>query len=218
MPRKGRPASTHGESWLAKQGDKPRVDDVYPGEHRQQYIEKFGYAIINSASIEFIRPYQPLVEVGAGSGYWAFELSEKGVDVVATDPHLSHPFWDHPAQKWVGVEQLDALQAIEKYPNRNLLICWPNVDEEWATEALQSFQGEFVIYVGEGPGGSTGSDRMFQLLADWYEEVNRLKIPTFCGGEDRLVVYHCKAWTRNPAEKPCCDEMRRRLTSGLGQV
>ena len=23
---------------------------------------------------------------------------------------------------------------------------------------------------------------------------------------------------RNPAEKPCCDEMRRRLTSGLGQV
>ena len=23
---------------------------------------------------------------------------------------------------------------------------------------------------------------------------------------------------RNPAEKPCCNEMRRRLTSGLGQV
>ena len=23
---------------------------------------------------------------------------------------------------------------------------------------------------------------------------------------------------RNPAEKLCCDEMRRRLTSGLGQV
>ena len=32
---------------------------------------------------------------------------------------------------------------------------------------------------------------------------------------------HIQGWgsrPRNPAEKPCCDEMRRRLTSGLGQV
>ena len=195
MPRERIPAPTRGESWLAKQGDKPSVDGVYPERHRQQYIEKFGYAIINYASIEFIRPYQPIVEVGAGSGYWAFELREKGVDVVATDPHLSHPFWDNPAQKWVGVELLDALPAIEKYPDRNLLICWPNVDEEWATEALQCFQAEFVIYVGEGPGGATGSDRMFQLLADWYEEVHSLQIPTFCGGEDRLVVYRPRVWS-----------------------
>ena len=38
------------------------------------------------------------------------------------------------------------------------------------------------------------------------------KIPT------RMTTSQRNWWPRNPAEKPCCDEMRRSLTSGLGQV
>ena len=33
-----------------------------------------------------------------------------------------------------------------------------------------------------------------------------------------LTAFDAIIESRNPAEKPCCDEMRRRLTSGLGQV
>ena len=34
------------------------------------------------------------------------------------------------------------------------------------------------------------------------------------------IKFDVNVWiaARNPAEKPCCDEMRRKLTSGLGQV
>jgi hypothetical protein len=41
---------------------------------------------VGSAPVQVLAPYAPIVEVGAGSGYWAYELRQAGVEVVATDP------------------------------------------------------------------------------------------------------------------------------------
>lgn len=58
----------------------------YP-EHldRFAFIRKYGYAIPNDAALDEIAKHSPILEVGAGNGYWAYELTKRGVDVVATD-------------------------------------------------------------------------------------------------------------------------------------
>ncbi len=48
------------------------------------------------------------------------------------------------------------------------------------------------------------SGRWQSVAGAWLAEVQQRT------GSDRTP--------RNPAEKPCCDEMRWRITSGLGQV
>jgi hypothetical protein len=94
--------ATEAEEWLAERGfvtdvdwfsrsSRPRaaalcVDMVHQFRLRDEYIPKFGFAIPDRAAIEVLKHYAPLVEVGAGSGYWSYELLKAGVDVIATEP------------------------------------------------------------------------------------------------------------------------------------
>src|SRR5260370_1008891 len=53
---------------------------------RDEYIAKFGFAVLDDRAIDALRPYGPFIEVGAGSGYWSYELRVAGLDSLPTDP------------------------------------------------------------------------------------------------------------------------------------
>jgi hypothetical protein len=162
---------------------------------REEYIPKFGFAILGSRDVEQLRRFAPLLEVGAGSGYWAYELRKAGIEVVATDPnterfHHGHgePVgWDN---KWTEVLPLNALEAVQQYPHHNLLMVWPSLGGDWAAEAVEHHKGEYVLYVGEGDGGCTGNDRLHGILEGQFEEAGMIEIPQFWGLHDRLWIYH----------------------------
>lgn len=105
-----------------------------------------------------------LVEIGAGSGYWAWQAGQVGIDVVAYEPisASANAFTD-------GVEYSviwrDGPTAARRHPDRALLLCWPSHDDPWATDALHAYTGDLVIYIGQGEGGSCADDDFFRLLA-----------------------------------------------------
>lgn len=133
-----------------------------------------------------------VVEVGAGKGYWAMLLRERGVDVVAydVDPRGEGEGPDRwfVGQPWTQVLEGDHTRVVE-YPDRTLLLCWPSHDEPWVHEVIEAYRGDTVIHVGEGPGGRTGSDRMHQVLADLFTEVASVDVPQWPGVRDRLTVH-----------------------------
>ncbi len=156
---------------------------------REEYIEKFGFAILNQETVEALKKYAPILEVGAGSGYWAYELKKAGIDIVATDTH-SWKFADKwKAMSWIDVEKLNAIDSISKYPGRALLFVWPSYDEQWAEQALNVYEGNTVIYVGESYGGCTANDEFHAILDNKFEEIEEIDIPQFDGIHDRLRVY-----------------------------
>jgi hypothetical protein len=55
-------------------------------ELRQQFSARFGLAILDTRTLNLVRSFSPLLEVGAGSGYWAHELRKAGADIIPTDP------------------------------------------------------------------------------------------------------------------------------------
>lgn len=158
-------------------------------ERRPQLVQRYAWAIPNWEAIETVVDYEPLLEVGAGNGYWAALVYEAGGDIVATDSLQDLP-GEPPA--WTDVEPLDARAAIDRYgSSRSLFICWPNEDG-WAANALKAYGeagGRTLVYVGEGRGGCTGDERFHRTLYRDWRLVETVAIPRYLGLRDRLEVW-----------------------------
>lgn len=169
--------------------------------------ETYAFAIPTDLALHTIADHSPagVVELGAGTGYWAYLLAEVGVDVLAIDraPALSPDSkWFHSSQPWFPVRVGDE-SVVAHVPERSLLIVWPTRDETWAADALELFHragGSTVIYVGEGPGGRTGDARFHALLGELDGclscRYGILDVPCTCGIDpewasvDQVVLPH----------------------------
>jgi hypothetical protein len=179
----------------------------------------YSWAIPNDEALDAIAARGPIVEIGAGGGYWAGLLRARGVDIVAYDPDpvtgppsrggyragQTERRWSEVA--WSEVRHGDHTAAAY-HPDRTLLLVWPSYDLAWTDEVLDHYAGDTVIYVGEGPGGCTGTDRMHAILGGqtycWhaaedgcdctneqarFQEVAEVAIPQWAGLHDQLTVH-----------------------------
>lgn len=142
-------------------------------EMRNTSIAKYAFAIPTVQALDRIRECSPggVVEIGAGTGYWAHALHQRGVDVEAYDiepaPSLRNA-WFAGTPPWYRVQRRDDGVAGE-HPGRTLLIVWPTKNEIWAAAAVERYfeaGGMCVVHVGEGPGGRTGDDVFHALLGE----------------------------------------------------
>ncbi len=108
-----------------------------------------------------------LVEIGAGSGYWAWQAWQTGIDVIAYDPTdpATNAYTD-------GIEYLairpGGHTASRNHPDRALLLCWPSSGDPWAADALRAYTGDLLVYIGEGLDGHCADDGFFELLGrEW---------------------------------------------------
>lgn len=194
-------------AWEQLDGDKRRTGIYGRDDNGERYldlyaardacIKKYGFAILTDAAIESLRPFAPFVEIGAGSGYWAYELQKAGIDVVATDPFAPGTKKQHYGfeKAWTELKRMYASTAARQYPDHTLLICWPNYRCQWATNVLKAYQGRYVVYVGEGYGGCTANDAFYEELngkfetsGEW-EEIEEIAIPQWSGIHDDVRVY-----------------------------
>lgn len=193
-----------------------------PMEDRgHHYIKKqFSWAVPTPAALLAIQGHSPrgVVEIGAGGGYWAMLLRQLGVDVVAYDPHPAGKGNDFAGHQWSEVLVGDQSSVIG-HPDRTLLLCWPSYSEPWTGDAVDLYDGDTVIYIGEPPGGCTGDDRMHALLGDtpycphysepctcaWpaakFKEVESRSIPQWFGLHDALFVYERISGDSGPSDE-----------------
>jgi hypothetical protein len=162
---------------------------------RWGFVRKFGFTIPSREALKLVARFSPLLEVGAGSGYWAHELAREGADVLATDPkpipaggvQKRYGFF-HP---WHSVVKLSGRRAVRLHPDRTLLLCWPSYNEPWAAETLGAYRGDRLVYVGEW-NGCCADDSFFDLLDREWEEVESLPLPHWFGIHDNLWVLRRK--------------------------
>ena len=170
---------------------------------REEFIAQFGFAIPTRDILDVISRYAPILEVGSGCGYWAYELRRRGVDIVATDPGTGRYAFQSkgaPWRPWTKIEALTADHAIAAYPDRTLLVVWPDYADPWAADALCMYPEDIVLYVGEGADGCTADEAFHARLAQDFDEERVLAIPVFYGLHDRLFVYRRRKSTNQGGE------------------
>lgn len=105
-----------------------------------------------------------LVEIGAGSGYWAWQATQAGIDTIAYEPVSSSANTYTDGADYAPIRR-DGPTAARHHPDRALLLCWPSHDGPWANTALHAYTGDLLIYIGQGAGGRCADGDFFQLLA-----------------------------------------------------
>lgn len=91
-----------------------------------------------------------VIEIGAGGGYWAWQLRQAGIRVRAYDaaPVGARPINPYASVRWTDVELGDADDA-SRFPDHALFICWPCPESHggiWAYDALAQYEGDMFIY------------------------------------------------------------------------
>ena len=159
------------------------------GSTRLGYAEMFlqaaySYAIPSPETIEWVADFsdgRPILELGAGRGYWAAQLAhaELTVNAFELEPpdkaqNTSFPREAGQADVWYPVAGLDDL-SLDGCSNSVLFLCWPpGWGDSMASDALAAFEsigGDRLIYIGEPRGGKTADDAFFEgLSARWVLE------------------------------------------------
>ena len=165
---------------------------------RGNFTSKYAWAIPSENAIlgikEFIKDKGHILEVGAGLGLWASLLQMVGLQVIPTDGFCSHELEKStPQTRFTHVEHLDGIKAIQMYKTPCLFMCWPSYGSPFATNCLKEFQGEYLIYIGEGQDGCTADNDFFEILENSWTSVERIDIRRWWGIWDRIEIYQ-----RNP--------------------
>lgn len=156
--------------------------------HREELVQEYSWAIPNLEAIETIAEYGPIVEVGAGTGYWAWCLDQLDVVVAATDADPPKPVDQHRhVASWDARSRVYSMNVQE--PDATLLLVWPPLDDPMAADVLEAYTGDVFLYVGEGRGGCTADERFHELLFAEWELDRTVAIPTYLGRSDRLEVW-----------------------------
>ena len=168
--------------------------DIY--KVKDNYNAIYGYAVPTEEAIDHITEFvgeDEVIEVGAGKGLWAKLLKCKGVDIIATDDFSTHQDVLH-AETFTDIEDLSAKQAVRKYGSHNvLMMVWPAPGHlsSMASDALKSFTGNKIVYVGElSPEGCTGDVECNTELTygtEWTK-VAEIDIPRFRGAFDNVTL------------------------------
>lgn len=158
---------------------------------RRVFVRRYGFSIPCSEVMGVLSRMGPLVELGAGSGYWSALLRNAGLDVVATDPFAGRESgYGFEGGRHAGIERLGGLQAVEAYPDRDLFCSWPTEGSPWALAAVRRMRiGRRIALIGEPRGGCTATPGLYRYLETRFRLLGAIDIPQFPKVADRFFVY-----------------------------
>ncbi len=165
--------------------------------HREELVAKYAFSIPTAGALAAIAAYSPLIEIGAGTGYWARCLSLAGADIIAFDSRVpgAHSPWEWSAANawfddtWFYVEEGDEATAA-LYPERSLFLAWPPPDDPMALRALEQYRragGRTLIYLGNP---ASSGDAAFHRELSSLRTVESRRIWGWPFVEDRLSIHH----------------------------
>jgi hypothetical protein len=153
---------------------------------RKKLIWAYSWAVPSREAIAEIARHSPLIEIGAGTGYWAWLLAQAGADVLAYDRNAPAP------PHWAEVRE-GGPEVIERWSERSLFLCWPPLDDSLAAGCLARYRGEVVLHVGElGEGARTGDSNFQRRLLEEFALEREVALPGWPGYADRLTVWRRK--------------------------
>ena len=169
--------------------------------------ELYSQSVPNPSALAALAGCGPLIEIGAGTGYWAMLLRERGVDVLAFDldpPTESGGNTYHP-HTWTHVLKGSyEVLAGNAHSDKALLLSWPtnNASDPWDAACLDAYAGTTVCYVGSwniGPLAEAqevhcicSSERFQTKLLNEFELVDTQALPRWPLVNDTLTIWKRK--------------------------
>lgn len=178
----------------------------------------YAYATPTPEALSVVAKFAPLVEMGAGTGYWSSLLQKQKVDIVAYDKcppstdgattsggESSTASGQRASRKQernayhgqvppfcpIGKGGPEVLKQDGEMAKRNLFLCYPPPHDDMALNCVRFFQGEHVIHVGEWQ-GDTGDRRFEKELEARFVLIKELALPNWGNSAYSLSIWKRK--------------------------
>jgi len=193
---------------------------LHLAERRRELAACFAWAIPSDEALEVLARYAPLVECGAGMGYWTSLAQARGIDVVAYDlippgRRADNEYHARDRRPWTSIRRGSSVTAVSRHRDRVLFVCWPPYDDDAASyAALRAYDGDVLVYVGEPGEGATGSVRFHRELQLNWTLAQEVTLPRWPRLHDSLLVYRRNAVRRPHRERDRCFGCHRFIRTG----
>ena len=193
------------KSSISREDAEQQVQSMPEMIRRDYFVSNYGWSVPSEKPLEKLKTFignNTVLDVGSGYGLWARLLQNEGINVIATTliPTEDKGHMPRENRSFTNVEDISHLEAIEKYPEANvLMMSWPPYEDPMAYEALKNFKGNKLIYVGEGGQGCTGCNDFHSLLDQKWKMVGEdsidkndfqtIDIPQWSGIHDSIFLY-----------------------------
>ena len=145
---------------------RPPGSAVDAGDELLMLAQHYAYVFPSDSALTMLAGLGPLVEIGAGTGYWTHRLRSIGVDIVALD--LAPLDGDRTnrynslTRPWTHVRQGDQT-VLSAYSDRGLFLCWPPLFSSLG-DCLTYYHGDTVAYIGDGGYRTARLDRLHEAF------------------------------------------------------
>lgn len=143
---------------------------------RLEAAEKYAWGIPNEEAIEELVMHQPIIEIGAGLGYWAKltkDFSKNKITYLSFD---KIPPTRKESHSTVALYDKNILKAL--HSSYTLFMCW--VPEQEALDIISNYNNRKLIWVGE------------PLDFPGFKEEKVIEIPSWKGFNDNFYVLRRK--------------------------
>lgn len=145
------------------------IESDHPEEALTSLAQRYSYVVPDDRSLAMLAGVAPLVEIGAGTGYWASRLRALGVDVIAIDQAPPDGVrvnrYHATTQTWSDVIAGDQTLLTE-FADRSLFLCWPPLFSSLG-DCLSYYGGNIVAVIGDGGHRTT----RLQALNDTFTRI-----------------------------------------------
>lgn len=176
------------------------IEEWYETNGRTALVQRYAWSIPSPSTLLWMVEAldgRSVVEMGAGTGYWAWLLEQLGVDIVAYDEHpplRGKNHWhcrdEQPGAQYVDI-RIGTPETLANMGDRALFLSWPPYDTDMGAECLAAYPGDMLIEIGEGEWGCTGNDAFYEALGDW-QEIDSGPMIQWSGMHDRITLWRRK--------------------------
>jgi hypothetical protein len=118
-------------------------------ELRHELRRSFGFTLPCRELLEKLEQHQPIVEIGAGTGFLTALMRQHGIDVIGTDAGLGR----YRGGFQIGLHDpvqmpLGGKTAVRRYRDRTVFCSWPSLHHSWFRQALRAMRiGQRAIII-----------------------------------------------------------------------
>jgi hypothetical protein len=170
---------------------------------REELVPKYGFSVMDNEALTALKgelQQAPVLDLGTGNGYTPYlmrqlekQLKDVGTSrVVAVEPHLpgegsNQYFWQEgTVPRWTDIIKGDE-NLLPKYPQHTLMMSWAPDDFPMASNALNMYRGNRLIYIGDER--YTGDAAFYGMLRDSWKLERTVSLPRWPGFFDDMKIY-----------------------------
>lgn len=151
---------------------------------RGELTQKFAWAVPNEECVRYLAnesKNEPIIEIGAGNGYWSYNIQKVGGEIIPID------IKDYD-DSWTDVI-IGSHRSLDSSKINKIMLCWPPAKSPMALKTVKSLKPQDVYFVGVKNSSITGDTEFHEYLSSNFEAVNEINVPSWSTRNVKLIKY-----------------------------